>query len=90
MLVIFINKYFLGTLYRKKEIQVVPLKLDSPSPMHYTRCFMVYSSTSQLSVHLFVNLFIDLVGTKAWAGYSEGYKDMWYIVPCQLIVECGK
>lgn len=64
MLVILINKYFLDTLYSRKEIQMVPLKLDSPSPMHYSSSSLVYSSTSQLSIHLFINLFMYLLGAK--------------------------
>lgn len=90
MQVILMDKYFLGILYRRREIQVVPLKLDSVSPLLYTSSFIVYSSTSQLSIHLLVILLMYLLGTKGWAGYSEGHNDMLFIVPCWLIMECGK
>ena len=83
------DKYPLGTLYRRKEIQVVPLKLDCFTSALY-QLFYTLSSTSQLSILLFVILLMYLLGTKGWSGYSEGHSDMWYIVPCWLIMEYGK
>lgn len=90
MLAISMNKYFLDTLGSRKEIQMSPFKLDSTSPMPYTRSSLVSPLTSQLSIHLYTDLFVYLLGMKGWAGYSEGYKDIWYTVPCWLIIKYDK
>lgn len=70
---------------------MAPIKLDYTSLMPYTRSSLANSLTSQLSIHLFSDLFIYLLlGIRDSAGYSEGYKDRWHIVSCWHIIECDK
>lgn len=85
------EQIFLRHSAQQERSTVAPIKLDSTSLMPYTRSCLVYSLTSQLSIHLFTDLFMYLLlGIKDGAGYSEGYKDRWYIVSCWHIIECDK
>lgn len=43
--------------YVRKEKNKWYLRLDSTSSMHYISSSLVYSSTSELSIHLFIHLF---------------------------------